>query len=149
MRHYWFNSGLAVLLTLLMACTGGVNVLWRIFATANQLLAGMVLALAGVWLLRQRRKSWFAFAPAVFMLVTTATSLALLLRGYLADLWAAWQTGAENLWPSLTLTVADLVLMALTAYLLVEGVMTALRWRREKRLEPQRAQREESQTTSL
>ncbi len=113
-RHYWFNSALAVGLTLAFALTGGVKALWGIFATANQLLAAFVLLLASLWLLRQGRKMWFAFVPAVIMLVTTATSTVLLLREYLAD-------PRKNA----TLLTADIVIMVLTVYMLVTGIKSA------------------------
>ena len=119
LRHYWFNSGIAVGLMLLFALTGGVKALWGIFATSNQLLAAMVLSLASLWLLRQKRRAWFAFAPAVVMLVTTVTSLVLYLLKYL-------QHPARNA----TLLAADIVIMVLTALLLVEGVRAAARYYR-------------------
>jgi carbon starvation protein len=132
LRQYWVNSGLAVGLTLLFALTGGVNALWSIFATANQLLAGLVLALAALWLLSRRKKVWFALAPALFMLATTATSLWLLLKGYI-----------RNPSANVTLLVADCVLLTLTAYLLVVGVVRAVglvRLRRQERAQVAEAQ---------
>jgi carbon starvation protein len=115
MRHYWFNSGLAVVITLAFALTGGVTALWGIFATANQLLAAMVLLLASLWLLKQGQKRWFAFVPAVGMLATTIASLILLLRTYLTH-------------PAkyATLLTADIVMLVLTAYLLIFGTKKAI-----------------------
>jgi carbon starvation protein len=115
LRHYWFNSGLAVAITLVFALTGGVKALWGIFATSNQLLAALVLLIASLWLLRQGRKIWFALIPALAMLVTTFASLILLLRKYLEA-------------PSkfATLLVADVVIMLIAIYLVIYGVMTAI-----------------------
>ena len=110
LRQYWLNSGLAVALTLAFALTGGVKALWGIFATSNQLLAALVLSLAALWLLRQGRRLWFAFIPAVAMLATTGASLILLLRKYLA-------APAENA----TLLTADIVIIVITVYLLAIG----------------------------
>jgi carbon starvation protein len=110
LRHYWVNSGLAVAITLAFALTGGQRALWEIFATANQLLAAMVLALAALWLLRHRRPIWFAVVPACFMMATTLTSLVLLLRKFAA-------APAKNA----TLLAADIVLLCITAYLLIAG----------------------------
>jgi carbon starvation protein len=111
LNHYWFNSGFAVAITLAFALTGGAKALWGIFATANQLLAAFVLLLGSLWLLRQGRKRLFALIPAVAMLVTTVASLILLLQKYLAE-------------PSkyMTLLAADVVMLALTAYLLIFGL---------------------------
>ncbi len=110
LRQYWLNSGLAVALTLAFALTGGVKTLWGIFATSNQLLAAIVLSLAALWLLRQGRRLWFAFIPAMAMLATTGASLALLLRKYLA-------APAKNA----TLLTANIVIIAIAVYLLAVG----------------------------
>ncbi|MBM4372099.1 MAG: carbon starvation protein A, partial [Deltaproteobacteria bacterium] len=111
LRHYWINSGLAVGLMLAFALTGGQKALWKIFATSNQLLAAMVLGLAALWLLRRGRRAWFAVVPAALMLVTTAVSLVLELLGYL-----------KNPAANASLLVANVVIMAITAYLLVAGL---------------------------
>ena len=116
LRQYWFNSAIAVGLMLAFALTGGQAALWDIFATSNQLLAAIVLLLAALWLLRRKRKLWFAFIPAVLMLATTATKLVLMLLKFL-------QTPRENA----TLLAADIMIMAITAYLLVAGVRAAAR----------------------
>ncbi len=116
-RHYWFNSGLAVALMLVFALTGGVKALWGIFATANQLLAALILLLAALWLRRQRKPLRFALVPGLLMLVTTFASLLMLLREYLHH-------PAE----SMPLLIADLVIMVLTCYCLWVGVIVARRW---------------------
>ncbi|MDD4888689.1 MAG: carbon starvation CstA family protein [Phycisphaerae bacterium] len=112
--HYWVNSGLAVAIMLLFAFTGTVDSLWPIFATANQLLAAIALAIVSLWLLRHGKRIWFAFVPAVLMLVTTVVSLVLLLQGYLRQKTLPW-----------TLLVADIVLLTMTAYLVFTGIRAA------------------------
>jgi carbon starvation protein len=107
LRLYWVNSGLAVGLMLAFAFSGGVKMLWGIFAASNQLLAAIVLVLASIWLLRRGRRAWFALLPAGFMVATTSAALVLLLAKYLR---------AER--PPLPLVVANVVLMAITLYLL-------------------------------
>ena len=119
LRRYWFNSALAVALTLLFALSGGVKALWGIFATSNQLLAMMVLALASLWLLRRGKRLWFAFVPAVFMLATTGVSLGLMLRKFAAP------ATRNN-----TLLTADIVIIVITAYLLFAGVRAAVEYLR-------------------
>jgi len=104
LRQYWVNSGLAVALMLIFAFSGGQRALWEIFATANQLLAAMVLALATLWLARQGRSYAFAIIPAAAMMVTTVASLILLLGKFHA-------TSAVLFW-------ADVVILVITAYLL-------------------------------
>lgn len=115
LRHYWVNSGIAVGLTLLFAFSGGQKALWGIFATANQLLAALVLAIAALWLLNRKRRAWFAFLPAVAMLATTATSLFMMLNRYL-----------RNPMDNLALLVADVVIIAITVYLLIAGINAAV-----------------------
>ena len=113
-RHYWFNSGLAVVLILILAFAADVNALWKVFGTGNQLLAGMVLALASMWLLRRGRKTLFAFIPAVCMLVTTVTNLFLMVPKF-----------AQGKDRNPTLLTADLFIIVITAYLLIVGIRAA------------------------
>jgi len=119
LRQYWVNSALAVGLMLAFAFTGGVKVLWTIFATSNQLLAAMVLSVASLWLLRQGRRVWFAILPAIAMLATTGMGLVLGLRKYLG----LGVNGAER---NVPLLVANIVIMAITAYLLAAGIRAAV-----------------------
>jgi len=121
LRMYWVNSALAVGLMLAFSLTGAQQALWTIFAASNQLLAAIVLALASLWLLRRGRGFWFALLPAVGMLVTTAVSLALQLKGFLADPKAK------------VLLAADVVIMVITAYLLVTGVRNAVAFLRKSK----------------
>ena len=121
LRHYWVNSAVAVGLMLVFALTRAQNALWTVFATSNQLLAAMVLSLASLWLLKQKRRIWFAFIPAVAMLITTATNLVLLLLKFL-------KAPGENL----TLLIADIVIMVITTYLFVAGIRAAVRFFRER-----------------
>jgi carbon starvation protein CstA len=116
LRLYWINSAIAVGLMLAFALTGGQKALWKIFATSNQLLASMVLAIASLWLLRRRRSLWFAFIPGALMLITTVTNLILMLKGFLAD------PGKHA-----TLLTADVFILVITIYLVVAGVREAAR----------------------
>ena len=83
LKHYWFNSGLAVLLMLLLGYSNAFSVLWPIFGTANQLLAALALLAVSSWLLLKGKKYFFALYPAIFMIVTTMTSLIILLNSYI------------------------------------------------------------------
>ena len=128
LRQYWFNSGLAVGLMLVFGLTKAQTELWQVFASSNQLLAAMVLAIAALWLLRQGRRAWFAIIPAIGMLATTTASLILLLCKFLAD-------PAKHK----VLLTADIIIMAITAYLLIAGVRAAVALYRSKDSTPDAA----------
>ncbi|MEO6436834.1 MAG: carbon starvation CstA family protein, partial [Tepidisphaeraceae bacterium] len=54
---------------------GSFKLFWVIFGTSNQLLAALTLVGVSVWLWRTGRPVWFALAPAMFMVLSTATAL--------------------------------------------------------------------------
>lgn len=117
MRQYWFNSSLAVAMTLAFAFSGGARALWKIFGASNQLLAAMVLTLATMWLLKKGKSIWFAVIPAIIMLTTTITALVLMGRKFIKP--------ARG---NLTLFTADVVIMLITIYLLVSCISETIRW---------------------
>ena len=112
LHFYWVNSALAVGLMLWLAFSGGILQLWRIFGTANQLLAAFTLGLGAIWLLRNGRRIWYVVLPALFMLATTCASLVMLARKFMPG---------QAVGGNVTLFAADLALMALTAYLVFAG----------------------------
>ncbi len=75
LRKFWFNSGLSVILMLVLAWNQGYKLIWPLFGSTNQLLAALTLIAITVWLHHAGRKSWFTLAPAVIMFVTTIASL--------------------------------------------------------------------------
>jgi len=50
--------------------------IWPAFGATNQLLGALALLVVYAWLRHTGRKTWFVFAPMVFMFVTTLTALA-------------------------------------------------------------------------
>jgi carbon starvation protein len=113
LRHYWFNSGLSVVLMWTLASSNAFNALWPIFGTANQLLAAMALLTVSAWLLLRRRKNWYTLVPAAFMVVTTLVSLVILLAGYVRK-------------ANYILVAADLLLLALAAGVVALSLKTFL-----------------------
>lgn len=110
LRHYWFNSGLSVLLMLGLAWTNAFNAIWPVFGSANQLLAALAMIAVSAWLIGLGRKPWYTLVPAGVMLVTTIGTLSLLVVRYIeAGQW--------------TLLAADLALMILSASLVVLAVV--------------------------
>lgn len=133
--HYWMNSGLAVGLTLLFAFSGGLRALWNIFATANQLLAAMVLLLGTLWLLKRGKRVWNILVPAIAMLVTTIASLVLCFLKYVAALQNLPSDAAKRqpvLMQNSVLLAAAVVLFAITVYLLASGARAAARLSSQK-----------------
>jgi len=83
LRHYWFNSGLAVILMFILAFFNAFSTLWPIFGTGNQLLAALSLIAISVWLTNAGKSAVFTLLPAIFMVVTTMASLVILFQAYL------------------------------------------------------------------
>lgn len=50
--------------------------LWKLFGTTNQLLAGLTLTLASLYLRGRGKRSWPTAIPAVFMMASTLTAMA-------------------------------------------------------------------------
>lgn len=88
LRSYLFNAGLSVVIMFALAYKQAFFILWPIFGTANQLLAGLTLTVVSIWFVRQGNKlSPITVLPALFMMATTIASLFYLLvkkGGYLA-----------------------------------------------------------------
>lgn len=76
MKKFWFNSGISVLLMLVIAWTNSYKLIWPLFGSTNQLLAALTLIAVSVWLHRARKSSWYTIIPAIIMVVTTIASLA-------------------------------------------------------------------------
>lgn len=75
MRKFWFNSGLSVILMLVIAWTNSYKLIWPLFGSTNQLLAALTLIAVTVWLHNAKKPTWFTIIPAVVMVVTTLYSL--------------------------------------------------------------------------
>lgn len=67
--------GSAAVLALYKSGGGGGMLLWPIFGTANQLLAGLVLLVVTVYLLRLKKPSLFTLLPMLFLIVMTTWAL--------------------------------------------------------------------------
>ena len=91
--------------------------LWRLFGTTNQLLAGLALLTATLYLKQRRRNPLFTGIPMVFMLASTLTAMVLNLRDFRRD----WNDGGAILF------VVGSVLLVLGVWLCVEAVITLAR----------------------
>lgn len=92
--------------------------LWTLFGTTNQLLAGLTLLVATVYLVQRGRTPWFTGLPAIFMLTTTFIALA----ENMIDFWNARQV-------LLLVVGSGLVLIAVGV--IIEGLRVLIR--RERR----------------
>ncbi len=91
--------------------------LWRLFGTTNQLLAGLALLTATLYLKHRRKNPLFTGIPMVFMLSSALTAMVLNLRDFARD----WNDGGAILF------VVGSVLLVLGVWLCVEAVITLAR----------------------
>jgi len=120
LKHYWFNSGIAVGLMLILGWGNGYKVVWKIFSSGNQLLAALTLLVATFWLYRRARPIWYTLLPSLFML---ATSVYMLLRLLVLDYWPHRAT-------KMPLLITDVVVLAMTVGIVV---LALLSWRGNRR----------------
>ena len=102
LSRFWFNSGLSVIIMLILAWNKGYRLIWPLFGSTNQLLAALTLIAVSVWLHRAGKKNFYTLIPAVIMMVTTVGSLVYnLFTQYLPK-------------RMLFLTITDIILLALS-----------------------------------
>ena len=89
-------------------------VLWALFGTTNQLLAGLTLMVASLYLFQRGRNPWFTAVPMVFMLISTFLALYKNLIGF----WNEERT---------LLFVVGLALFLTAVGIIVEGVRAFVR----------------------
>ena len=123
LKHYWFNSGIAVALMLVLGWGSGYKVVWKIFSSGNQLLAALTLLVASVWLYHRGRAFWFTLAPSLFMLATSVTMLTRLL---VLDYW-------PNRATELPLLITSVVVLAMTVGIVVLAIIRSVRSWNDKR----------------
>ncbi|MDP3536771.1 carbon starvation protein A [Halomonas sp. M1] len=105
-------TGLAVGSCLLLAFgAGGADgsgglIIWPLFGTTNQLLAGLTLLVITVMLVRMRRPMWYTLAPLCFLLVMTILALLIQLRTF-------WNQG-------------NMFLLVLDVVVLIAAIMVAM-----------------------
>ncbi|WP_018963302.1 carbon starvation CstA family protein [Coprothermobacter platensis] len=86
------------------------SVIWPVFGSANQLLAGLALLAVTAWIIKGLHKSaWFTTIPMVFMIVTTMAALFLLVSANISKI------------STLPLAIVGIVLIILAIWLVVEA----------------------------
>jgi len=105
--------GACLILALTQADGRGGLILWPLFGTTNQLVAGVTLLVVSIWLKRQGRPVVYTVVPMVLVAATTLVAMAGELIGYLRDsLWLLSVTGA--------------VILACDLWILFEGLRLLL-----------------------
>jgi len=70
-------------------------VLWQLFGSTNQLLAGLALLVVALYLIQRKRPAWPYLIPMVFMLLTTLVAMAFKLAQFAAaGQWLLLAVGA-------------------------------------------------------
>ena len=75
-----FNNNLLLTLVVLipaflLAITNSYATLWRLFGSANQLIAAVVLIAISAYLLMRKKSVWYTLIPGLFMIITTLAAL--------------------------------------------------------------------------
>ena len=90
-------------------------VLWQLFGSTNQLLAGLALLTVSLYLLQRGRFALPYLVPMVFMMVTTIVAMSIKLHGF-------WRDG------NTTLLVVGGAITLIALWLVVEAILAIRRY---------------------
>jgi len=96
--------------------------LWTLFGTTNQLLAGLTLLTVSVFLYKLSRPVLYTVVPMVLMLAMSIWAVVVSLQGF-------WTDPKLRVWHQWSLTGVTLVIMAMSLWLIVEGLLSFARGR--------------------
>jgi carbon starvation protein len=102
--------GLALLLAVTQAGGKGGLLLWPLFGTTNQLVAGVTLLVVSIWLKRLGRAYLYTLVPMLLVAAATITAMLGELAGYFASFEERW-----------LLAVMGSVVLAADVWVLLEG----------------------------
>ncbi len=103
------------------------SLFWTVFGSSNQLLAAMVLLGLSVWLFRRKRNYAVTLLPAIFMTFVALTSLAMVLRP-----WIARHISEHRLLPE-PLVVTCSILFLLSFLLIIEDIIIFSKGNKDER----------------
>ena len=106
----------------ILAVTNSYKEIWKMFGTANQLIAGIALITATVLLARAKKPRLVALIPAILMLITTMAALA----WEMFSPTTGYFTSAK---PNPSLGVISVVLVILSLAVVIQGVRSLARSR--------------------
>ena len=95
----------------------GGMIIWPLFGTTNQLLAGLTLLVVSLILLKLGRPVWFTLLPMTFLLMMTILAL----------LYQLWQFVAAGNW---LLVGMDIMILIAAAMVALEAMSAFMRERR-------------------
>jgi carbon starvation protein len=108
--------GAALLLAVTQAGGKGGLVLWPLFGTTNQLVAGVTLLIVSVWLRQQGRAYVYTLVPMIFVGVATVFSMLGEVRGYFDAFSEQW-----------LLAVMGSLILLLDVWVIFEGLRVLAR----------------------
>ena len=92
-----------------LALSGKWSTIWPVFGASNQLLAGLALLSATVWLAHTGRKNWVTFWPMIFMFIVTLYALVLL----------SWNNFAKG---NILLGSVSIILLLLALFMIIDSM---------------------------
>ncbi|MEE9609301.1 MAG: carbon starvation protein A [Myxococcota bacterium] len=107
--------GAAALLALTQAGGKGGLILWPLFGTTNQLVAGVTLLVVSVWLRQQGRPVVYTLVPMILVGAATVTAMLGELRSYYAEFGERW-----------LLALMASVILVLDVWVILEGLRVLL-----------------------
>jgi carbon starvation protein len=107
--------GAALLLAVTQAGGKGGLILWPLFGTTNQLVAGVTLLVVSIWLRRSGRPFVYTLVPMIFVGAATVTAMLGELRGYFANFGDQW-----------LLAIMGSLILLLDIWVIGEGVRVLL-----------------------
>lgn len=81
----YLSTAIVVVISGYLALSGAYVAIWKLFGTANQLVAALALVVISTYLLYKGKNSMFAIIPAIFMVITTLGSLVFYFYKYAFD----------------------------------------------------------------
>lgn len=93
----------------------GGYLLWPLFGTSNQLLAGISLLLVTIWLKRQGRAIIYTLVPMVFLMIMTLWAMT---EQVIFD-WSGWGTNDSNM----LLFIFGAIILGFTIWIILEAIV--------------------------
>jgi carbon starvation protein len=115
-------SAIAVVTIAFFGLVPAGKTLWTLFGTTNQLLAGLTLLTVSVFLYKMRKPALYTAIPMILMLSMSVFALVLSIAGF-------WDNPKLNDFNKWSLTLTALVVLAMSLWLVVEGLLSFSRGR--------------------